>query len=254
MFRKSVITLVALVVAVFSLISVNAQGAFDPSQPLPFYLLTIRGTLASASVAEAQTLHNATAGAPESVAGAQSLGDLSHMISLPMQPAESGAGEVLFIDQWNRIEGLNQFFANPAVQEQAGQLFTEREALVWTPAEGFYSYHLAAPYSSSDRILVMVRGTVGTREEALAFHNQIVAGGINAARIAGDISHDVYFQLVPPGEPESLEFLAIDVWTNAEGMQAYYGNPDFQAGVMQLFTAAPDISIWNPTPGDWIEW
>jgi quinol monooxygenase YgiN len=254
MFRKSLVTLALLLLAAFSLTSVSAQEEFDPNQPLPLYLLTIRGTLAPETLADAQTLHNATAGAPESVTAAQSLGDLSHMVYHPMQPAESGAGEILFIDQWNSIEGLNSFFANPAVQEQAGQLFTERAADVWVPAEGFYTYHLPAPYADSDRIIVMVRGTVASREAAMTVHNQIVASQINIARQAGDISHEVYFMMTPPDQPESLEFLAIDVWTNAEGMQAYYGDPGFQAGVMQLFTAAPTISIWNQTTGQWVEW
>jgi quinol monooxygenase YgiN len=176
------------------------------------------------------------------------------MIYHPMQPTESGTGEILFIDQWNSIKGLDLFFANPAVREQTGQLFTQRDAIVWTPAEGYYTYHLPAPYAASDRIIVMVRGTVASREEAMTVHNQIVASQINTARQMGDISHEVYFMLTAPDQPESLEFLAIDVWTNAEGMQAYYGDPGFQAGVMQLFTAAPTISIWNQTTGDWVEW
>ena len=254
MLRKSVILLALFLFAVLSLPSVSAQDKADPSQPLPFYLLTIRGTLATPTLDAAVTLHNSTAGASESVAAAQSLGDLSHTIYLPMQPAKSGAGEVLFIDQWNSIDGLNKFFANPTVQEQAGQIFSQRDATVWTPAPGFYSYHLAAPYKSTDRITVLVRGTVHSREDALALHNQIVASNINAAHKAGDITHEAYFMLTPPDQPESLEFLALDVWTSAEGMQAYYGNPDFQAGVMKLFTAAPTLSIWNPTSGDWIEW
>lgn len=252
MFRKSVILLLALVLA--AAMSVSAQGDADPTAPLPFYLLTVRGTLAPAALEDAQALHNSTAGAPESVAAAQSLGDLSHMVYLPMQSSAGGAGEVLFIDQWNSIDGLNQFFANPTVQEQAGQLFSQREALVWAPAEGYYSYHLTAPYGSNQRIVAMVRGTVASREAALAVHNAIVAGGINAAHMAGDISHEAYFMLTPPGEPEPLEFLAVDVWTSAEGMAAYYGNPAFQSGVLTLFTAAPTVSTWNQTTGQWVEW
>jgi quinol monooxygenase YgiN len=251
MFRKSMILLVSLLLMVGV---AYAQDEFDPNQPLPFYLLTIRGTLASDTLEDAQALHNQTAGAPESVAAAQSLGDLSHMVYLPLAPSDTGAVEVLFIDQWNSIEGLNQFFANPDVQEQAGQLFSEREATVWTPAEGYYTYHLATPYGVNDRIVVMVRSTVSSREDAMAVHNQIVANGINAAHMAGDISHEVYFKLTAPGEPESLEFLAVDVWTNAEGMMAYYGDPGFQSATQELFATPPDLSIWNQTTGEWVEW
>ncbi len=258
MFRKSMLSLVTLLLMAFSAFSlrssVSAQGTLDPTKPLPFYLLTIEGTLAPKTVADAQALHNQTAGAPESVAAAKALGDLSHMIYLPTQPAASGAGELLFMDQWNSIDGLNKFFANPQVQAQAGQIFSQRDASVWTPAEGFYSYHLAVPYGRNDRLVAMVRGTVGSRADAMALHNMIVGSQVNAARMAGDLSHDVYFKLTAPGEPESLEFLAVDVWTDAAGMGKYYGNPDFQAGVQKLFTAPPTISIWTQTAGDWVEW
>jgi hypothetical protein len=88
----------------------------------------------------------------------------------------------------------------------------------------------------------------------MALNNQLVAGGMNGARLAGDLTHDVYFKLVAPGDPESLEFLAIDVWMDATGMGTYYQNPDFQAGVMKLFTTPPTISTWVQTAGDWSEW
>jgi len=255
MFRKSMVSVVLLVMSIVAVSSsVYSQSDINPNEPMPFYLLTIRGTLASATRQDAQAMHNETAGAPESMAAARSMGDLSHMVYVPLAPAETGAGEVLFMDQWNSIEGLNQFFANPDVQEQAGQLFSERNAVVWTPAEGFYSYHLSTPYGSDDRVIAMVSGTVHSREEAMAVHNAIVGSQINVAHMAGDLSHEAYFQLSPPGEPESLEFLAVDVWNNAEGMAAYYGDPNFQSGVLQLFTSAPTVSAWNQTTGEWVEW
>lgn len=257
MFRKMMmLAAVLLMVIGFGSVrpAVYAQDAMDPAQPLPMYLLTIRGTLASKTLEEAQNLHNTTAGDPNNMAGAQSLGDLTHMVYLPITQNGNTPGEVLFMDQWNSIEGLNQFFANPQVQEQAGQIFSERDPLVWVPAEGFYSYHLAVPYGKNDRIIAMVRGTVSSREAAMALHNQIVGSQINAAHAAGDISHEAYFMFTPPDAPESMDFLAVDVWTDAAGMNAYYSNPDFQSGVMQLFTAAPDISLWNQTTGEWVEW
>src|SRR6185295_16682634 len=104
-----------------------------------------------------------TAGDPNNVAAARSLGDLSHMVYLPIEQSGDASGEVLFIDQWNCIEGLNQFFANEDVQKGADLIFTKREPIVWTPAEGFYTYHLPAPYGKNDRFVVMVRGTVSSR-------------------------------------------------------------------------------------------
>jgi len=256
MFRKfMLLTVLLIAISAFSLrSSVSAQATVDPTKPMPFYLLTIRGMLSPKTLAEASAVHNKTAGDPASVAAARSLGDLSHMVYLPIEKPTSGAGEVLFIDQWNSIDGLNKFFANPDVQKGAGLIFTQRDPVVWTPAEGFYTYHLATPYGKNDRYVVMVRGTVKSRTDAMALNNQLVGGGINSARLAGDFSHDVYFKLAAPGDAESLEFLAVDVWMSADNIAKYYQNPDFQTGIQKLFTAPPTVSTWVQTTGDWMEW
>ena len=254
MFRKRLILFGMLIIVSVVGSSVLAQSDSSESPSLPMYLLTIRGTLAPETLDAARDLHNSTAGATENIAAARSLGDLSHMVYTPMTPAESGAGEILFLDIWNSIDGLNSFFANPTVQEQAGQLFSERDPVVWAPAEGFYTYHFPAPYGKNDRIIAMVRGTVASREDAMKVHNEIVMGGVNAARLAGDLSHDAYFRMAAPGSPEELEFLVVDVWMDAEGMNNFYQNPDFAAGIQKLFSAAPTVSIWNQTMGDWVEW
>ena len=38
------------------------------------------------------------------------------------------------MDVWNNLEGLNEFFANLQVQEQAGRIFSRRDPVVWAPA------------------------------------------------------------------------------------------------------------------------
>ena len=255
MFRKSMIVFVLLISLSIVGISpaVYAQDNASP-KPLPMFLLTIQGTLAPKTLADASAIHNQTAGDPNNVAAARSLGDLSHMVYLPTEKPTTGAGDVLFIDQWNSIEGLNKFFANPDVQKGADLIFGKRDPVVWTPAEGFYTYHFSSPYGKNDRFVVMVRGTVHSRAKAMALNNQLVEGGISNAHLAGDLTHDAYFRLVAPGEPESLEFLAIDVWLDSAGMASFYQNPDFQSGVMKLFTAPPTVSIWVQTAGDWSEW
>src|SRR5215468_7688479 len=125
------------------------------NQVMTTYLLSIRGTLAPKTLEEARAIHNATAGAPQSVAAARSLGDLSHMVHIPLGHSGPNAGEFLILDIWNNMDGLNQFFANPTVQEQAGQIFSQRDPVVWVPAEGFTSYHIPAPYGKNDRIVAV---------------------------------------------------------------------------------------------------
>jgi len=111
--------------------STASQGSEHP-QSLALFLLSIRGTLSSATLEAARGIHNSTAGAPPNIAAAQSLGDLSHMVYVPLEPPKQGAGEFLIMDIWNSMDGLNQFFANPQVQAQAGQIFTTRDPVVWS--------------------------------------------------------------------------------------------------------------------------
>src|SRR5215216_6246759 len=115
------------------------SGASSMSDTTQIYLLSIRGTLAAPALEASRALHNETAGAPPSVAAAKSLGDLSHMVYAPLDPNGSENGAFLFLDMWNSMDGLNQFFANPQVQEQGGRMFIQRDPVVWKPAEGFTS-------------------------------------------------------------------------------------------------------------------
>lgn len=256
--RRSMLGLTAAAIAapLVNRLGVAAQEATPVATPGGFemYLLTIRGTLAPPTIEDARAIHNATAGAPESIAAARSLGDVSHMVYTPAVPATSGAGEILFLDYWTSAEGLGQFFSNPQVQEQAAQIFADRDPVVWARAEGFVDYHLPAPAGQNDRRVIVVRGMVASREAAMAVHNDIVGNNIGLARIAGDLSHEAYFRVSAPGEPESLEYLAIDIWNGENGIQEFFSNPDFQGALSQLFTAAPDVSIWAYAPGDWAEW
>jgi hypothetical protein len=222
---------------------------------MPIYLLAIRGTLKAPTLEAARKIHNETAGNPANVAAAKSLGDLSHMVYVPMgQPTNGGAGEFLILDVWNNLEGLNQFFANHQVQEQAGMIFESRDPVVWTPAKGFFNYHLPAPYGKNDRIVASVRGMLPSLETGERVHNEIVGSQVNAARMAGDMSHDAYLRLTPPGTPESCEFFAVDVWMSGEGMQKYYDNPEFLTGFSKLFAGQPTTSVWQQPAGDWVEW
>jgi hypothetical protein len=210
--------------------------------------------LASATLEAARTLHNATAGVPANVAAAKSLGDLSHMVYVPVDHSGSGAGEFLILDQWNSLEGLNTFFANKQVQEQAGQIFTQRDPVVWAPAEGFCNYHFPAPFGQNERIVGIVRGMVASQDVARERHNALVAPIVNKARGAGSMSHEAYFRLSPPGIPESLEFYAVDVWYNGAGMAQFFQDPAFLSGFGQMFTGAPSASAWIHPAGEWVEW
>jgi len=84
-------------------------------------------------------------------------------------------------------------------------------------------------------------------------HNTLVDAQVNQARMAGNLSHEAYFRLSQPGTPETLEFFAVDVWMDAEGMGKHYSSPGFLDGFRDLFSAQPQTSAWRHPAGDWIE-
>ncbi len=218
------------------------------------YLLSIRGTLVPQQIDDARSTHNMTAGDPQGVAAAKSLGDLSHMVYVPISQNGHGTSEFLILDLWNSIEGLNKFFSDPQVQHGGDMIFKQRDPVVWSPADGLISYHMPSPYGKNDRVVSTVRGMVASREKAKTIHNDLVGRLINKTRGRGNLSHEAYFRLTPPGEPESLEFFAVDTWMDAAGMNEHYNDPEFLGGFQQLFTGAPATGIWMHPAGQWVEW
>jgi len=228
------------------------------SDQLTLYLLTIRGTLLPSTLEEARNIHNMTAGDPAGVAAAKSLGDVSHMVYVPLPhdghaPSE-GAGEFLIMDLWHSVEGLNTFFSDHQVQEGGNMIFRDRDPVVWAPAEGFTSFHIPAPFGCTGRIVAVVRGTVKAREEAKQFHNAAMTKTISKARKSGILSHEAYFRLAAPNSAEALEYFGVDVWMNDEGLGEYYGDEDFLASFDHFFTAEAADSAWVHPKGDWTEW
>jgi hypothetical protein len=176
------------------------------------------------------------------------------MVYIPTNHTGPEAGEFLILDLWNSMEGLNQFFANPTVQEQGGRIFSQRDPVVWAPAEGFFSYSLPTPAGQNDRYVGLVRGVVRSRAEAQALHNALAGKAINKARLASNLSHQAYFRLTPPGAPESLEFFAVDVWWNLQGMSKHYADPEFLSDFIGMFATPPMATVWTHPGGEWVEW
>jgi len=228
------------------------------NDPLSLFLLTIRGTLSPATLDEARKVHNQTAGNPAGVTAAQSLGDVSHMVFVPMEhdghAKTKGAGEFLIMDLWTSTDGLNTFFADKQVQEGGAMIFSDRDPVVWAPADGFVSFHIPSPFGKNDRIIAVVRGTVKSKEEAQKLHNTAMTKTIGKARKLGMLSHEAYFRMAAPGSPEALEFFVVDVWMSGEGLGDFYGDEEFLAGFNHLFTGEAADSVWVHPKGDWVEW
>ena len=62
--------------------------------------------------------------------------------------------------------------------------------------------------------------------------------------------------MVLPRRPgaDSLEAIGVDVWFDADGMQAVYADPDEMEPLADLFTASPATSVWKKPAGQWVEW
>jgi len=140
------------------------------------------------------------------------------------------------------------------VQEGGAMIFSDRDPVVWTPAEGFTSFNIPAPTGKNERIIAVVRGTVKSVAEAKELHNTVMAKTIGKARKNGMLSHEAYFRMAAPNSPEALEFFVVDVWMSAEGLGEFYGDEDFLAGFNHLFTSEAADSVWVHPKGEWIEW
>lgn len=220
-------------------------------------LLTVRGTLVADTLEATRVLHNETAGSEPGTAAARSLGDLSHKVFAPnlrSNQAGSKAGELLFIDVWQDAKGLMDFFSNPQVQEQGGRLFSSRDATVWMPARGSFSYSLTAPMDKHQRFVGMVRGPITSPEPAIEVLSGIDAKAQRDARRRGLLSHEVFIKLNPPGDTSPLELLGLDMWCDEAGMTEHYADQTHRAGLGQVFAGAPQASVWEQGAGTWSEW
>src|SRR5262249_26809550 len=104
---------------------------------MSLFLLTVRGVPSKPDLDEVRRIHNQVAGSPEAIAAARALGDVSHVVFTPVD----GSAGLLFLDQWANPQGIMTFFSNPHVQAGGAAVFAERDAVVWSRAEGFDETH-----------------------------------------------------------------------------------------------------------------
>jgi hypothetical protein len=231
------------------------MSADTPSYPADAgsatFLLTVRGKTNAATIAANRELHDATAGEPRSVAGARALGDLSHNVFTPLGGEED---ELLFLDYWNSVSGLGQFFSNPQVQAAAAQLFAERDGVVWAPAPGFGSWSLPVPFSRAPSGIGLLRVAVTSIEAAASGFNAYSTATINTARSHGLVSHSTWARVPMPGESPVAEIIGVDVWSDAERMNGYYALDIGFEHLGPTFAGQPASSTWRAAPGQWAEW
>lgn len=226
-----------------------AAGCGDDDEPptappVATHATLVRGPLAPG----AQTLHDRIAAGGE--ADARAAGDLSHdaLVAAPLlgTPPDGFLG----VDLWSDPDAMRAFYADPAFAQGLGPMFSA------PPVVGAYAlaadWHgwgaLDAADDAPAHWFVVAEGTLAeTGDAARARHDTVAAAGEAQARAAGDVAHVVFLGLDDP-----RRFLAIDVWREASAMEAFYGDPDFQAAFVALFADPPTVTVYRST--DWHQW
>jgi hypothetical protein len=216
-------------------------------------LLTVQGESAASDGETVRNAHNMAAGSDQGVAAARSLGDLSHAVYVPLEPTV-GANNLMFIDYWNSIEGLMKFFSDPQVEKGGEMVFKRRDPIVWTRTPGLPNFNLPAPAGRNDRFVGLVQGPVKSHAVAETLVTELLRTAANRHRANGLITREWYFRLNPPGQPETLEAIGVDVWFDKGGMEATYADSSELGGFADLFTARPATSTWKKPAGQWVEW
>jgi quinol monooxygenase YgiN len=88
--------------------------------------------------------------------------------------------------------------------------------------------------------ITIVRGRLKSADQNAArdLHNQIVDSVRPRSEPMGAVGHQAY---VEPQDPGS--FVAIDRWSNMEGLQQFIGDPSVQQQLGSMFDGPPDVTI-----------
>ena len=101
---------------------------------------------------------------------------------------------------------------------------------------------------------VLVRGPLFTADidEAQAYHDTLASAGEQDAKALGDFGHDAMLGTSLLGTAENT-FLGLDRWSDAQGLQTFYANPDFAEAFGMLFSAPPTLETFVHQP-EWHGW
>lgn len=88
--------------------------------------------------------------------------------------------------------------------------------------------------------ITIVRGRLKDSDQAAArdAHNAIVDALRPRSEPLGALGHQAY---VDPQDPGG--FVAVDRWSNVEGLQQFLGNPDVQQQLGSMFEGQPEVSV-----------
>jgi quinol monooxygenase YgiN len=85
--------------------------------------------------------------------------------------------------------------------------------------------------------ITIVRGRLKDADQPVAMnaHNEIVDALRPMGEPMGSVGHQAYVESQDPGS-----FVAIDRWSNMDGLQKFLGDPSVQARLGSMFATPPD--------------
>ena len=88
--------------------------------------------------------------------------------------------------------------------------------------------------------ITIVRGRLKDMDQDAArdAHNAIVDELRPRSEPMGAVGHQAYVELQDPGS-----FVAVDRWSNMEGLQQFLGDPSVQASLGSMFDGPPEVTV-----------
>jgi hypothetical protein len=242
-----------------------------------FILHTTRGILNPRTLEEARTLHNSfvTEGPQPGIEIARSLGDISHNVYTPAEGlgslSDAKPGELLFLDYWTDLGGMETFFSNPFAVSAGDRLFASREESEWMEAGSAFTFHVPAPAGTPAGFVGLLRAPVYSAEDAIAALGKLFSTNLGASRRLGQLSHRLFVRhaAVMEARPasngrrsagvsvaaptESVEILAVDFWSTLEGLKEHYSDATVTHGLDEVLAGPRISSVWESVSG-FSEW
>jgi quinol monooxygenase YgiN len=88
--------------------------------------------------------------------------------------------------------------------------------------------------------ITVVRGKLKDPTSAQKAHDATVALLAPMSRPMGALHHQPFINPQNPGE-----FLAVDSWSNVEGLQKFLQDPTVATEFGKLFDGMPDVTVWS---------
>lgn len=156
------------------------------------------------------------------------------------------------LDRWTGPANIDAFYGNPQFQMGFAALFAAPPSLVvYEKRPSWAQYGAVTSADSFDpHFWVVVRGKLKYADDTQnqMAHDMVVGGAKDQAMMLGDVAHVVY-----TGRDDKRQYLSFDVWKDSTNLKAFYGNPQFQMAIGNVFeSTSVTLGIYQSTR--WYQW